>query len=302
MAFNGPAFFDTLGGTPGTALSAAVLNTLLLVQTSYLISGGIATGATGANPPVITQPSAQFVINSGTACAYLNVAATTIPCGAASSPQDNYIDVTIGGTYTVTSGAVGFTPAAVAANALRLYKATTGALNVGVASFTTLANTSPFAGGNVMLNDGSNAAPAVTLGGNLTVTGATTLNNDALLNAVLRTTGSTPTLSAAFGAAAGTGPSGLTVTGNANWGNLTFTTGTSPVTGTVITLSCTPGGGRTLLGILINGNLNSAASIRYISQTVVTNSSGTFSVGITVANSALAASTAYVISYMLLWA
>jgi hypothetical protein len=94
----------------------------------------------------------------------------------------------------------------------------------------------------------------------------------------------------------------LTVTGNANWGNLTFTTGTSPVTGTVITLSCTPGGGRTLLGILINGNLNSAASIRYISQTVVTNSSGTFSVGITVANSALAASTAYVISYMLLWA
>jgi hypothetical protein len=299
--FSGPAFADTAGASVGTPLSSNVLNALLLVQSSYLVSGGIPVSASATVPPVISQPATVYVINSGTACLGRSLVPTTLNCGTGTLAQDNYVDVDITGAYTVTTVALGTLPTPPAANALRLYRATTGAGNSGVATFAPLANRSPLSGTGLLLPDGSNAAPLVTLAGNLTVGGTTTLNNTTLLGGLVRMTGG-PTLTAVLGPGAGTGPSGLVVNGTANGGSLTFTAGTGPTTGTVVTLSCTPGGGQTLLGVVPGGSLNSGGSSRYLSQTAVSNSSGTFSVGITVSNAALAAGVAYTLSYVLVWA
>src|ERR1035437_485516 len=299
--YNGPAVTDTAGATPGSALQQSLLNAFLLVQMSYLINSptGIASSATAANPPVINQPALQEVINCGIGIAFIQPTDTTVTCAAGPVSQDNYVDVDNSGAYHVTMVAAGLTPGAVASNMLRLYFARTNGSNSAVSSFTNVANTNPLVSSSAMLTDGSNAAALVTLADNLTVGGTTTLNGDVYNNQLIRFV-STPTLSAAFGAAAGSGPSGLTVNGTANAGNVTFTTGSSPTSGTLLTLSYHPTGSQVMLGVLFTNTFNAGGTSRYVSQTVVSLAAGTYSVGITI-SAALAAGTAYTLSYMILW-
>lgn len=175
-AFQGPEFSNQTGAGSGTLLDEAHLNALVLAQVSYLQNGTVPTAATSANPPIITQPQVAYVINSGTACTWHNITTTTpVSPASASVAQDLYCDVDDTEVFTIYQGVVGFTPPAPAANALRLWKATTGAGNVGISGpFTNLANPYPLGAASFMAQDGSNAL-AVAFPSTLDVLGGTTL-------------------------------------------------------------------------------------------------------------------------------
>lgn len=183
-AFQGPEFSNQTGAGSGTLLDEAHLNALVLAQVSYLQNGTVPTTATGANPPIITQPQVTYVINSGTACTWHNITTTTpISPASASVAQDLYCDVDDTEVFTIYQGAVGFTPPAPAVNALRLWKATTGAGNVGISGpFTNLANPYPLGAASFMAQDGSNAV-AVAFPSTLDVVGGSTLEGGVTVQA-----------------------------------------------------------------------------------------------------------------------
>jgi hypothetical protein len=169
MPYNGPLWVDGIGGTN---LSPADLNTAIPSPTAYVQVGGLPSAATSVNPPVITQPATQAVLlpASGAPPVWVNMATTTVPCGAGGAAQDNYVDLTPGGTYVVTTGASGFTPGAVTAGNLRLYVARTNAGNSAVTTFTLLAPTTPAIPAFLQVA-GMGAASTVSFAGSL-VTGA----------------------------------------------------------------------------------------------------------------------------------
>lgn len=172
--FQGPITRNlTTNPVGGFLPPARGLNAYMTAQASYLASGAVPTSATSANPPVVTQPALLLVINTGTSVSYGLVHATTVTLPSGSIPQDVYCDVTLAGVFTTQHGAPGFTPTPPASNALRIWKVTTGAGNVGVVlPFTDLANRSPFNPplSSVMAIDGHNAG-AVALPSSLSIPG-----------------------------------------------------------------------------------------------------------------------------------
>ena len=191
--FQGPEFSDQTGVSSGTVLDQAHLNSLVLAQVSYLQTGTVPTTATAANPPVVTQPTITYVINSGTAASYHPAVAGVTIGGSlvlptSSGAQDVYCDVDDTESFTLTAGVPGFTPPPAAVNALRLWVARTDTGNVGVVGFTDLSNKSPLGATSFMAQDGSNAL-AVTFPSTLAVAGMTNLNGGANVNAgILRYT------------------------------------------------------------------------------------------------------------------
>jgi|GEM_PF-4698752 len=169
-----PVFTDQVGGTPGSNLNAADLNTFVQAIT-YRLSGGIASSASGLT---VTQPACQAVINSGAAAPlYLNVVATTVPLNAGpGTSQDQYVYLLNTGLYQVVSVNHGGTPTPPVTANIPLYYATTNAGNTAVSSYTDVSNTNPLPASSGFMNlTGSNAG-AVAFPSTLAVTGATTLN------------------------------------------------------------------------------------------------------------------------------
>lgn len=173
--FQGPLGSDQTSALSGTQLDAQHLNSLVVAQASYLQSGSAPSSATATNPPIVTQPSIIYVINSGVAVSWHSVLTTPITLPTAAVAQDVYCDVDDNENYTLTAGAVNFTPPAPAANALRIWKVTTGTSNVGVATYSDQANRSPLGATSFMAQDGSNAS-AVIFPTTLEVNGQTTLD------------------------------------------------------------------------------------------------------------------------------
>jgi len=145
---------------------------------------------------------------------------------------------------------------------------------------------------------------AATLDSTLTVAGTATLNGDVNLgNAGTDTTtitgqlvgaGSEPGIAA--GVAAGSGPT-VNIAGNENWGRVLITTGTSPTTGTLVTITFDNARPDTGYAVMLSaGDPDAAGVVARIHPNIVDGSSW----NIQVVTSALAASTQYVWMYAVL--
>jgi hypothetical protein len=140
----GPQFAPQTNSTPGSPVSAALLNGLVQAQ-GYVQTGGVPPTSASL---VVTMPLTQAVVPiTGGLSVWVSMASGTITLPAS---NDSYIDLVstttypYTGSYIVASVANGAAAPAVAANGLRLCKVV--ASGTAATAVTGLALTTPFTG------------------------------------------------------------------------------------------------------------------------------------------------------------
>jgi hypothetical protein len=240
-------FTDQSSSATGTVLNASKLNALV-PATTYLMAGS--TPGTSASL-TLTYGAQQACIanNAGTTLQYVSAASGTLTMTASS---DNYIDLGVAGSYTVSAVSNGASAPSQADSTIRMWKVVTNGTAITAVSL--LASTAPISnamlpanlsitgtasfGGAVTVNAGGVTAASQTISAGTFAIGGT--GNQWTSTALTLTDGThTTTLnanaSATFGGAV-TANGGLTVAGGAtvSTGGLTVSAGGLTVTGHVV--------------------------------------------------------------------